>query len=306
MGRITLLRIIKNGFVNFWRNIWLSAAATLIMTVTLIILSILVFLFGITNYSVNSVKERVDISVYLKTGLAENKIIGLKQVVEQNTQVKEVEYISAEAALVDFKERHKNDPLVLQSLEELGGGNPLPATLRVKAHNLNDYPQIVEKLKDPQYSEIVTNVNYEDNRLLIERLNKLLKFVVSAGTTLIVVFSVIAILVLVNTITLTIYNRREEIEIMRLVGATNFYIRGPFVIESLLYSITATLVTSALLVPLYLRVLPQVSSYLSAAGGLPLSERWYSFGPMVLGLFLVALLLSVISSALAMRKYLRV
>src|SRR3989338_3542428 len=249
MGSIAFFRIITTGFINFWRNIWLSAAATLVMVITLVILSILLILFGITTFSINSIKDRVDVSVYFKTGIAESKVLEVKNDLGTNPLVKSVNYTSATAALENFKQKHISDPLIIQSLSELTE-NPLPATLQIKAINLESYPLIASQLTGDIYKTVIDKVNFEDNRIVIERLSRILRFIITVGIILAGIFALIAILVIFNTITLTIYNRREEVEIMRLVGATNGYIRGPFIIEALLYSIAASVITGVLVLAL--------------------------------------------------------
>jgi cell division transport system permease protein len=304
LNTISFFRVIHSGAVNFWRNRWLSAAATLIMVITLIILSILSLLFVITQSSVHTIRERVDISAYFKTGLAENQIVSVKNQIEQNPLVKSVNYVSADQALEQFKQAHSNDSLITDSIKELNE-NPLPATLQIKATNLTDYPAIANELNSGKYSGQIEKVNFEDNRVVIDRLNRLLKFIIGAGLALIIIFSLIAILVIFNTITLTIYNRREEVEIMRLVGATNWYIRGPFLTEALMYSVVGTVVTSLLLAPLYLKLLPGISNYLNPSADI-FAASYFRFYYLVLIQLVVACLLSIISSTLAIRRYLKI
>ncbi len=304
MNSVSFFRVFKSGFVNFWRNIWLSAAATMVMVITLIILSVLLLLFMVTSSSVTTIKERVDISAYFKTGLAEAQIMSIKAELESNPLIKEVHYTSAEQAFADFKNRHANDPLITESLNELSQ-NPLPATLQVKAVSLDSYPAIAQDLQSDKYKSAIETVNFEDNRVIIDRLNRILKFIVSFGIILTAIFSIIAILVIFNTITLTIYNRREEIEIMRLVGATNGYIRGPFIVEAMLYSLAATVITGAIIVPLYTNLLPKVSNYLNP-GSMALSNGFVSL-PVIIALQLgIAIILSILSTFLATRKYLKI
>ena len=287
------------GLSNFRRNLWLAGASTLIMTITLIILSVLSLLFVITNSSVNTIKERVDISAYFKNGLAESQIQVVKDQLEGDSRIEEVRYVSAEEALAKFKANHTNDPLLLESVAELNE-NPLPATLQIKARNLEDYPAVADLLNSDKYQASIEKVNFEDNRTLIARLNNLLKFIITAGVILIGVFSAIAVLVIFNTITLTIYNRKEEVEIMRFVGATNWYIRGPFIVEAIIYSVLATIITSALIFPVYTQLLPKISNYLTPAGDTFNGNIILFLGLIAIQL-VIAFILSTISSLLAMR-----
>lgn len=301
---ISFLRIIKTGCVNFVRNLWLSVAATMVMTITLVIFSTLFLLFAITNYSISSIQNTVDISVYFKNGLAEEKIKILQDELSANEKIKSVKYVSASEAFEIFKKKHENDLLITQSLNELTE-NPLPATFNVKAYNLEDYPQIAELLKQDKYLEVVAKVNFEDNRVIIDRLNKILKFIISFGIGLMAVFALIAILVISNTIALTIYNRKEEVEIMRLVGATNWYIRGPFMTESLLYALLATFICSILFLPVFIKVLPKIAQYVSPQVTL-FNQNIFNFWYLVLSLLAISILLSVFSTFLAIRKYLKI
>ncbi len=301
---ITFLRVIKNGFLNFWRNWLLSVAATMVMTITLIIFAILFLLFSLTNYSISAVKDRVDVSAYFNKGISEEQILTVKSELEQNSQIRSVNYTSAIDALTDFKERHKDDPLVTQSLNELNE-NPLPATLNIKAFDLETYPQIVESLKTDRYEGIIKKVNFEDSRPIIERLSKALDFIVGFGLTLVIVFSLIAILVVYNTIVLTIYNRREEIEIMRLVGATNWYIRGPFIVEAVLYSLFATVVTGALIFPVFFSLLPKAAVFINPQIG-SIGQNISNFWLLTALLLIISSVLAVVSTLLALRKYLKI
>jgi cell division transport system permease protein len=303
LDSLSSLRIVKTGFVNFWRNLSLSAAATMVMTITLVIFAVLFLLFGLTSHSLKTIRDTVDISVYFKIGLGEDKITVIKKELEDNPVIASVKYTSATQALEEFKKKHEDDPLIQQSLNELTE-NPLPATLNVKALTLEDYPAIANALGDIKYKDFIDKVNYEDNRVVIDRLGRILKFIVSFGIGLVAVFSLIAILVIFNTITLTIYNRKEEVEIMRLVGATNWYIRGPFLVESLLYGVFATILTSALLFPIFSRYLPKLALYVSPEVTV-LNQNIFSFWYLLFILLFTGMVLSVISTLLAIRKYLR-
>ncbi len=276
----------------------------MVMTTTLVIFGTLFLLFVLTNYSIRTVQNTVDISVYFKIGLAEEQINKIQTDVKTDPRVKEVTYVSAIQAFEDFKTRHQSDPLITQSLNQLTE-NPLPATLHIKANQLDDYPQIAQTLSADQYKDFIDKVNFEDNRLVIDRLNKILKFIVTFGLILIAVFAAIAILVIYNTITLTIYNRKEEVEIMRLVGATNWYIRAPFLTESILYSIFATILAGILFIPVFSQILPKVTQYVNPELSL-YGNNLFNLGFLMLILFVLALLLSVISTLLAIRKYLKI
>ncbi len=304
LDSISIFRVFKSGLMNFVRNPWLSVGAGMVMTITLVIFSLLFMLFTVTNYSIKSIQNKVDISVYFKNGLSEEKIKAIQVEVEKDPAVKETRYISAAQAFELFKERHKYDPQITQSLNELTE-NPLPATLNVKANNLEDYTKIAERLQKPEYKDFVEKVNYEDSRDLIDKLTKILKYIVSGGIALVVVFSLIAILVIFNTITLTIYHRKEEVEIMRLVGATNWYIRGPFLVESLLYALSGTFLSAILFVPVFTNVLPKIAVFIDPEIGL-FSSNLFNFVFVVLMMLIISCILASLSTFLAIRKYLKI
>jgi cell division transport system permease protein len=285
----------------------------MVMTITLVIFSVLFLLSNITNISLDAVKNTVDISVYFKIGLAEKKIFEIRDQLQVNPKVKQVIYVSSKQAFEDFKQKHQNDPLITESLNELTE-NPLPATLNIKTYDLEDYPEISKSLSDVNLKDFIDKVNYEDNRQIIERLSRILRFIQTFGLVLVLIFCLIAILVIYNTITLTIYNRREEVEIMRLVGATNWYIRGPFVVESLLYGIGSTVLTAFLLLPVFSTAMPKVFAYLypglaygnyfslTALSSGHILNYWY----LVFLLLVISLVLAIVSTLLAIRKYLKI
>ncbi len=303
MDSIAALRVFKTGLTNFSRNFWLSATATLVMIITLAILTLTSIVFNVTNVAISNIQERVDISVYFKTQVAENQILAIKNKLQQLPQVSAVQYISADQALADFKQKHQTNNLIQQSLDQLSN-NPLPATLQIKAKQLDQYPQIADELKKSAYAPFIDQVNFEDNRQVIDRLSRILATVRKLGIGMTIVFCFIAILVTFNTIRLTIYNRREEVEIMKLVGATNWYIRWPFIIESMLYGLAASIITIILTIPILNYLLPRINSYLGS--NLTSSNPSFNIGYVFLMQLCIALGLGVLSSLIAIRRYLRV
>jgi cell division transport system permease protein len=303
MESLAFYRAIRSGWINFWRNFWLSAAATLVMVVTLAMLTLTLITFNVTNIAVKNIQERVDISVYFKGKVAENQILNIKSHLESLSQVSTIKYISAQQALDDFKQKHAGNALIAESLAQLTD-NPLPATLQIKAKTLEQYPQIAAELTKPDYQTYIQKVNFEDNRTVIERLSRILNTIKKLGLGMAVIFSFIAVLVIFNTIRLTIYNRREEVEIMKLVGATNWYIRWPFIVESILYGLAASIITILMTIPILNYLLPRLNLYL----GTTLNDKSSSFslGNIFLLQLGIAMLLGIISSSIAIRRYLKV
>lgn len=276
----------------------------MVMVITLVIFSVLFVLFALTTYSINTVQNTVDISVYFKIGLAENQIKTIQQDLLSDPKVSQVVYKSSDQVREEFKRKHVGDDQIMQAFNVLDE-NPFPATLNVKAADLNDYPAISQRLNSEDYKTFVDKVNFEDNRDIISRLSSILRVIVTAGIVLIAIFSLIAILVIFNTITLTIYNRKEEVEIMRLVGATNWYIRGPFLVESCMYSLFATLISAALFWPVFYNILPRVALFVSPTVTV-FNTNIFSFWYLLAMMFVVSAALAVFSTLLAIRKYLKI
>lgn len=255
----TLGRIIKLGFLNFWRNKWLSLAATLVMTLTILTISIFLILTLVINSTTQAIREKIDLTVTFNDSAKEEQILGLQNLLSSRSDTKMVKYISKDEAYENW--------LKLQTSEKVKNlvtrdNNPLPRSLQVKASNPESLESIANFISGPDYQEMVRTISYQKNKHLIERLISITKFVKKIGWILSATFVAISILVILNTIRLTIFTRREEIEIMRLVGANNSFIRIPFLIEGLLYGFLATLLaTFALWLGIYL-ISPVISQYL--------------------------------------------
>jgi cell division transport system permease protein len=294
----------KYGWLGLWRNRWLTLSAIGVMIITLFVLSSLLVIYQLAGLSSQNLQDRVDISVYFKADSAPDKIQEVKKEFEAYEEVKTVNYISAEQALADFKNQHKDDVLIQQTLVELQD-NPLQASLTIKAKELAMYPVIFQKIQRTRYQPLIANVNYEDNRLLIERLDSITGGIRNFGAILVAVLGAIAVLVMFNTFQLTIFSRREEIEIMRLVGASNFYIRGPFLFEGIFYGLAGTLISCLIFYPLLTAFRPSIGSFF----GLDLGGVGYfgwGFVNLALIQLVAAIVLGVFSSIIATKKYLKI
>ena len=290
--------------LNYRRNFWLSVAATTIMVITLFIISSLLILNALTSVSLTTIQEKVDISVYFKLTTTEQTIRQIERQVELLPEIKSLTYIPPVEAREKFKELHKDEPLLVESVEQFADEeNPFPASFAIRVHDLSNYATIINLFQDQKFTPFVKKIT--DKRDIVERLNRITTGIKNFGLVLTAIFSAITVIVMFNTIRLTIYNRREEIEIMRLVGASNWYIRGPFVIEGILYGVVGALMTSAILYPIILLFSPRISSFLE----LDLSGFSY-FGLNLFELFglqiLAGILLGIISSVIVIRKYLKI
>jgi len=295
-------RIIKWAFKNFWRNGWLSTATVSIMTLTLLVITVLLMVNIVANVVLENLEKKIDISVYFKLETLEEEILGVKSQLEELEEVDSVSYISQEEALIKFKEKHKDNPILLQSLEELEI-NPLEASLNIKAKETSQYASINQFLESVYYQDVIDKVNYMQNKEVIDKLSEIILDVKTAGLGLTILLALIVFLVTFNSIRLAIYSSREEIGVMRLVGASNWFIRGPFIVEGIFYGIIATIVTLAILYPIFYFLSPKISGFL------PIGDIFAYFQANLLSFLVLLLGIGIIlggfSSLIAVRKYLK-
>lgn len=302
---LSLARVTKLALQQFHRNLWLSIATITLLVLALLTVNMIVGLGAVAQSATAAVQDKIDVSVYFKPDVVNEQVESVRVTLLELEEVSEVEYIPREGALERFKERHADDPIIMESLEELGD-NPFGATLAIKAHNSEQYPVIIEFLNDPSYADLIEEKNFDDHELVIGRINSLMHNIQSFGMAVAVVFGLIAILVVINTVRVAIYTHRGEIRVMRLVGASSWFIRGPFLFEAVLFSFVATVITGAVVyIGLYF-----VQPYFDQLfGDVSLSLMGYFnansviiFGAQFVGIFL----LTAISSFLAVRRYLKV
>jgi len=295
-------RIIKWGLKNFVRNGWLSTATVSIMVLTLLVITVLIMVNVIANAVLISLENKIDISVYFKLKTPEEQILNVKSQLEELAEVENIKYVSQDQALVDFKEKHKDNPVLLQSLEELDA-NPLEASLNITAKQTSQYASINQFLESVHYRDIIDKVNYMQNKGVIEKLSSIIIDVKTMGLVISLILAIIVFLVTFNSIRLAIYSSREEINVMKLVGASNWFIRGPFILEGLLYGIIATVITIIILYPAFYFVSPKISGFL------PIGDIFIYFRANVLALSVlllgVSVVLGIFSSFIAVRKYLK-
>jgi len=306
---VSFFRLLKIAFQNFYRNFWLSFVTLTIIILSLISINILFILNIFTNTAINTVKDKIDISVYLKPNISEDQSFAIKTKIESLPKVKEVSHISADQALENFKKRHFNDDLLLESLDELDD-NPLGITLVIKANKIEDYPSILEEIESKDFAEYanwIADKDFNNYKIIIEKLNNISQKIRTIGLIASAILLFITILIIFNTIRVAIYTHHEEIEIMRLVGATSHFISGPFLVESILFGFLSWLVTIIIIYPLLNLLQPYIFSFIGAStGGFDIVEYYNTNFIQIFGWQLILIiLLSIISSSIAIRKYLR-
>lgn len=308
-------RIVKGGIVGFWRNAFVSFTSVLVMTVALFMVATTIF----NNYSLEvalgELQQKVDINIYFVTTAPEEDILALKGLLEGLPEVAEVTYTSRSKALEEFRARHEGDELTIQALEELAD-NPLPAALSVRAKETSQYEGIATFLSAQQEAPssgtpTIDHVNYDQNKVAIGGLTKIIDDTRTANSAKAIVLIAIALFVSFNMIRLVIHNSREEIGVMRLVGASNPFISMPFVISGILQGLIAGVLVVLLLYP-------ALVYYESAFYPFPFFAEAAGYDKLLLGYFVnnfayifftlvgSGILIGAVSSFFAVRRYLRV
>jgi cell division transport system permease protein len=246
-------RIIQAGLRGFYRNRTVSLSSIFILTITLSILASFFFFRAIFDYTLTEIREKVDVRVYFTVDATENQIMDVKAKLAGLPQVKSVIYTSREQALEEFRVKHAGDQLTLQALEELGE-NPFGASLSVLAKDTSQYEAIAQQLQEGSgflgdQASSVDKINYYQLKDSIDKLNNIIGWVNTVGFWLSVIFILMSCMIVYNTIRLAIFVYRDEIAVMKLVGASNMFIRGPFVVEAMLYGLVATIITLVIAYP---------------------------------------------------------
>lgn len=294
--------ISKLGFTNFWRNRWLSLAAILIMSLTLIIISVFVIFNVVIDTTTKAIKDKIDLAVYFNDEATELQITELNDQIISRGDIKSVEYITKEQAFMRWQNLKTSDKIKnLISAED----NPLPRSLEIKTTDPERMDSIASFVALDQFKPIVRSISYQKNKEIIQKLINITKFSSRIGWAFSIIFIAIAVLVILNTIRLTIFTRKDEIEIMRLVGASDSFIRVPFLVEGALYGIFAAVFT-VILIGLGLNlVAPLISRYLGEVSLNLQTFYWHYLGLIILAELALGVLISTICSMVSIRRHLK-
>jgi len=311
-------RIVRSGFVNFWRNGFLSLAAIIVLTLCLASFGAIMFADVFGRAMIDQVKDKIDITVYFNQGAAPSDILALQQTVNKLPEVASTTYISSDQALTDFQNQWQNNSLILQSLDEIGG-NPFPAAMTIKAKEPSEYSGIADFLNSSTATTasgtpLVDSVNYGENQVIIDRLGHLVPDVEWTGFGFAILLVIVAIIITFNTIRLIIYNSRDEIAVMSLVGASRAYIRGPFVVFGVMCGVISGILTLLILAALVFWsgaliahfAGAQVASDLASIVSIFSAYFTANFGEIFTIIMSSGIVLGAVSSYLAVRRYLKV
>ncbi|TSC93088.1 MAG: cell division transport system permease protein [Candidatus Berkelbacteria bacterium Athens1014_28] len=290
------------GFVSFWRNRLLSLATSVIIFLALFIISVFATTTMIANNVSTALKNKVDLTIYLKDSISEDQIVALEEIITARPEVTSIKFVSKTDALNIWRLRQAGN-LDLQNVitEE---DNPLPQSFEIKTINPEDIQSVASYFDNVEYASLIQEISYEQSKALIDRLIKITHLIKTVGWALSAIFILISVLIVYNTLRLTIYSRSDEIEIMNLVGASGFYIRGPFVFEGMTYGITGAILAAISFYFSYRFSMPYIRNYLSTSDiSATLSINvWLIMATQLL----IGLLMGAICSLLAMRRYLNI
>ncbi len=307
----TTKRIMRYGAASFGRNVWLSVAATLVMTVTLIVLFTTVVASGILTATAETLHNKIDIVVYFRPGTSQEKLDKMQATMSKDSNVKEVTTNTSEAEYNAFRAEHENDQELMATLDDNMSKlmlESMQATMHVKTKNPNNLDSIKNIINTDEvfleHRDSSKPPSYDTDTSQIETINKWANIAKNGGIILSVVFVIISMLVIFNTIRMAIFSRREEIYMMKLVGADNHFIRGPFLVEAQICGGLSGVIAATIGFAGFSLLAPRLANY-----GITVSGMTKIFNsPLVLIFYLVMILLGVligtISARLAIRKYL--
>ncbi len=304
---ITISRIFKSGLTNFIRNAWLTVAAIAVMVITLTIVLFSVIANATFANTIQQITDKIDISIYLKDGTSDESKDMIINTLNDLSNVREIEYLSKEQARDEFIENNEDDVDLRLSIAQ-AGENPIPATIRIKPVDVNKLEELNQEINQQNWGEFILEISYQkDRKTAIDNIASATTFFRKAGVIGVAVFALISMLIIFNTLRMAIFNRREELNIMRLLGASTWYIRGPFVVETVLYGIVAAIISVVLCNALFV-----VSSSAFGASSLGLLDLKFAneyfaknFWKILAIQLAIGILIGGVSSIIATRRYLK-
>jgi cell division transport system permease protein len=305
----TFRRVLRTGLLNFVRNAWLAVAAIAVMVVTLTTILFSIIANATFNNTIQQITDKINISVYLKDSITVGQRNDLIEELRHQANVKNVKYVSKADALAKYRKDNASNQSLLQAISETG--NPLPASISIDPQDPTQIQNIKDFLDKPQNKALQdpqAGTSYSgDRKAAIDKIAHATNVLQRVGVVAVLVFAVISVLIIFNTIQMAIFNRRDELTIMRLLGATTWYIRGPFVVESIMYGVIAAVASIAIINAIFVTASSALQA--SSLGLLDIqysSEYFHSHFWKLLGLQLaIGVVIGAVSSVIATRRYLK-
>ncbi len=239
-------RVISFAWKNIIRNAWIGLATVLVLVLALLSVNVLIGVNALASSAINILEKKIDVSVYFIPETPDAILDQARSYMASLPQSESVKIYNAEQALEEFKLRHAEDPAIIDALNELDE-NPLGATMIIQAVKTSDYPFLMEALNNPQFSFAIESKTYDDHTIAIEQVEQIATTIRYFGLILTAVFIVFSALIVYNAIRVAIYTQREEIGIMRLVGASNMFVRLPLILDGIMFALLALLITATLI-----------------------------------------------------------
>ncbi|MFZ2681967.1 MAG: permease-like cell division protein FtsX [Patescibacteria group bacterium] len=302
----SVLRLLKFAGQSIARNFWLSFVTTTVLLLMLLTVNMLIVMNVLADASIKSIQDSVQVEVYFNAGTSEDIEKSVHGYLSALPEVKDVAVVSAEDSLAAFRAFNENNPEVLAALDEVGG-NPIGDSLLISAHNPDDFEFILAALdSSPEYAPFIKEKNFADHQIVIDKLSHFSDQVRWIGLALAAFFALISVLIVFNTIRVAIYVHRDEIAVMKLVGAQDWFVRGPFLLEAIAYSAAATLIMAAASMGSLRLLQPHITTFFEGVN-VDLVAFYWSNGWLIFGAqFLALSALSMITTMFAMRKYLKI
>jgi len=302
-----MISIFKRMFKTAWqgmkRNNWLTLACIAMMMLSLLIFSSTLIFNHLATSLINTLKDKMDISLYFKTDVPEEDILKIRDELLANELIAKINYVSKEEALTIFEERSKYNPTIQKAIEVIGE-NPLAASLNIKAKQTTDYNKIIEAVNNSAFKDKLITVDLTENQKIVSRVDTLARAIKIGSLITIILLTFLSFVISFNTIRMAIYSLKEEIEIMKLVGGSNWFIRGPFLLEGILQGLFASLTTIIIFSLIILLFGARIENFVP---GLGLGAYFWShfwlifFLQTAFGIFL-----GIISSFWALSHYLKI
>ncbi len=305
--RTTFTRIIRTGMVNFVRNAWLAVAAmaTMIITLTIILFSIIVN--ATFSNTVAQITDKIDISVYLKDEVTEAQAKEFVSGIRKLQNVSAVTYLNKSDALKSFIAQNSGNDKLLQAVNETD--NPIPATIVIKPVDLNQLGEIRSYVTQPEWQKLQSDpVSDNGNRReTIDKITHATNILRRAGVAAVMIFAFISVLIIFNTIQMAIFNRRDELQIMRLLGATTGYIRGPFVVETIIYGIFSAIISIFIINALFITASSSLQATSLGLLDIAYSQQFFQqhYWQLLIMQLTLGILIGAASSVIATQRYLK-
>lgn len=302
----TFVRMCRYGINSFTRNAWLTVAATAIMTITLLVIFASVVSRNVLIDTVSSLRNNVSMSVYMKTETTPADAEKVAADLRKESSVLDVKITTPDQARAQYVQDNKSDAQSLAILTQ--ATNKFPWTLNIKVQDINDTKQLSDFVKnnktylanvDPDRQPSFAGARKE----AIEKIGNAANFAQKIGIVVSAVFAVISTLIIFNTIRMAIFNRREEIQMMKLIGAEKSFIRGPFVVEAIVYGFFAALIASAIGGTILFVAAPGLSTYFDVQPTIDVITIYAGF--VLLAMIIIGAFIGIISSLMATRRYLK-